>query len=546
MNMKSFCLIAVAISIVLTVSSAFGAVISPPVITVADLFSEVIISETYREWRVVGTSQLNTWPQTKLRQNKLAELSENNNYFLTHSLTKKPVIITENTESFFQGLPIDIARNGSWMGLKYVFFPSSVLSPQESNDPGEPISFYLVKEVPNPLEGDEFEAPLDEKKVNKRISQLNDSYNCYHSSFAHQIGDETCLNTSMCLASANLGNPQAQFEMACHYNRNGDPKKRRDYSKRAADQGHAQSQADYAWMLQHGVGGDVDLISAREYYKKAVDQGYAEAQNNYAWMLQNGVGGNADLELAGVYYKLAADAGLPKYQGNYARFLFDLGGELHLASARKYYKLAADQGHARAQFNYADMLQNGLGGDVDLISAREYYKRAADQGHAEAQNRYAWMLQSGQGGDVDCVLARVYYKQSADQGCAWGQFNYGFVLLHGLGGGVDYRVARESLWRAAEQGHAYAQHWFGSMLEKGFGGPANLILAREYYRLAADQGHLPARKDYERILGGDGGDKKVEAEQKDTEEALKRKREEDENQLDGRNVDETVLKKVKK
>ncbi len=227
-------------------SPSFAAKNHPPRITVLNLFEEIIISSSYEGWSIAGTALLNEWPRSGIRQDKLSEIRQKGLYILSHPLTNKPVRVTEENASFFEGLPLEFKRDGSLMAYKYIFCPSSVLSAKDSKDPGAPISFYLIKEVPNFLEEDEFDTPLSQDKLDKFITNLNNGYACYHASCLFNTKQERDMATQMCFVSAELANPQAQFEVAC---KSTDNSQKFKFCKLAAEQGHTEAQSLYEVML---------------------------------------------------------------------------------------------------------------------------------------------------------------------------------------------------------------------------------------------------------------------------------------------------------
>ncbi|MDC0349267.1 sel1 repeat family protein [Alphaproteobacteria bacterium] len=201
-----------------------------------------------------------------------------------------------------------------------------------------------------------------------------------------------------------------------------------------------------------------NLPMARDYLKRAADQGMAVGQFNFAILCNKGQGGAVDLPRARDYFNRAADQGLPVGQVGVATMcLKGLGRAVDLPRARNYYQLAADQGHALAQAAFANMCAQAQWGAVDLPMARDYSQRAADQGVAVAQAGFASMCAKGQGGAVDLPRARDYYQRAADQGMAVGQVLFANLCLKGRGGAVDLPRARDYFKRAADQGHAAAQ-----------------------------------------------------------------------------------------
>ncbi|MCP8352661.1 tetratricopeptide repeat protein [Candidatus Synchoanobacter obligatus] len=220
--------------------------------------------------------------------------------------------------------------------------------------------------------------------------------------------------------------------------------KEKDYAKAhlfcelLLDRGDACGTCQYAFMLQHGLGGAKDLVKARDLYHQAADKGHAPAMCNYGWMLQYGLGGAQDLVKARGLYRQAAEKGYVPAMNNYGAMLFNgQGGAKDLVKARDSYRQAAKKGYGPAMNNYGLMLQNGLGGPQDLVKARDLFRQAAEKGYALAMNSYGCILQHGQGGAQDLVKARGLYRQAAEEGEANAMFNYAFMLGSGEGGDVN-------------------------------------------------------------------------------------------------------------
>jgi hypothetical protein len=345
---------------------------------------------------------------------KLSEIRQKGLYILCHPVTNKPVRVTEENASFFEGLPLEFKRDGSLMVYKYIFCPSSVVSIEDSKDPGMPISFYLIKEVPNFLEGDEFDTPPSQDKLDKVITNLNSGYACYHASCLFNTLQRLEMANQMCFVSAGFANPQAQFEFAC---KSTDNSKKLEYFKLAAKQGNPSAQFQYALMRYKGEGDKQDLVKALKYFKLVADQGNPEAQFNYALMSRKGEGDEPNFVEALKYYKSAADQGHRLAQFNYALMCRKgEGDEPNLVEALNYFKLAAKQGNPAAQFQYASMRYKGEGDEPNLVEALKYYKSAADQGDPAAQFQYASMRYKGEGDEPNLVEALNYFKLAAKQG----------------------------------------------------------------------------------------------------------------------------------
>ena len=94
-----------------------------------------------------------------------------------------------------------------------------------------------------------------------------------------------------------------------------------------------------------GKGVDSDALEAATWYSKAAEQGHAAAEFDYAVLLLRGFGLNADRHKAVAYLKSAADKGLAPAQNRLAHLYANGGGvEKNTAEAAKWRILAKTGG----------------------------------------------------------------------------------------------------------------------------------------------------------------------------------------------------------
>ena len=86
--------------------------------------------------------------------------------------------------------------------------------------------------------------------------------------------------------------------------------------EKAAMQGHANGQYNYARCKEHGRGTAKDLQGAVLWYEKAAKQGHVQAQYNLGVCLAKGTGTAKDPEAAKVWFKKAADQGIAEAAHN--------------------------------------------------------------------------------------------------------------------------------------------------------------------------------------------------------------------------------------
>jgi hypothetical protein len=96
------------------------------------------------------------------------------------------------------------------------------------------------------------------------------------------------------------------------------------WSRKAADQGHALAQHNLGVMYDKGQGVPQDYAEAVRWYRKAADQRFAGAQSNLGDMYFHGQGVPQDYALAMQWSRKAADQGNIMAQYNLG-VMYDLG-----------------------------------------------------------------------------------------------------------------------------------------------------------------------------------------------------------------------------
>ena len=165
---------------------------------------------------------------------------------------------------------------------------------------------------------------------------------------------------------------------------------KRFYSKmlKEAENGDGNAQNWVGSLYENGVGTEIDLYAAINWYRTAEENGESVAkeelkriyfetlkkakngdgneQQRAGWLLQNGLGTEIDLDAAIDWYKKAEENGILSVK----EFLKD-AVNLKLAEA----------GDREAQFNQGYTYHTGGGAPQDFDLAVEWYQKAAEQGH---------------------------------------------------------------------------------------------------------------------------------------------------------------------
>jgi uncharacterized protein len=155
-------------------------------------------------------------------------------------------------------------------------------------------------------------------------------------------------------ASANQGDPDAEFELALIYDRGkGVPKNDAEAARwyqKAAEQGHAMAQANLGNMYLLGQGLPQDDAKALYWNQKAADQGDIIGEASLGYLYFNAVGVPRDYAKAVLWYRKAADAGEVAAQSSLGyMYLHGQGVPQDRSEAIRWYRKAADQGDSEAK-----------------------------------------------------------------------------------------------------------------------------------------------------------------------------------------------------
>ncbi|MEE3652924.1 MULTISPECIES: tetratricopeptide repeat protein [unclassified Brenneria] len=253
---------------------------------------------------------------------------------------------------------------------------------------------------------------------------------------AHSGGE--AASVSWLRKAAELGNRDAQYQLAQRYEQGKGVVIRRDLAERwyfrAAALGQPQAQL---WMAEHDEG-----RNALEWYRKAALSGEAEAQlwlgKAYRegkllaqdeqkaddWLARAAAGGSGEanylLSLAQTdneqrerYLLQASSAGYIRAQRELGEWLFRRN---ELTRAREEYAKAASAGDSAARLAYGEMLRWGQGGKADFAEALKQYRLAAYGGNRMAQYRMGIMRQDGLGASRNRIHAYAWYSMAATEG----------------------------------------------------------------------------------------------------------------------------------
>ncbi|WP_051943989.1 MULTISPECIES: tetratricopeptide repeat protein [Luteibacter] len=339
---------------------------------------------------------------------------------------------------------------------------------------------------------------------------------------------------------AQLGDAQAQFRVANAYvegtaHVTPDAKRAAHWFRRAAEQGHQESQCRLAAHYADGLGVSRDPFEAAGWYRRAAEAGFADAQCALGSLYARGQGVNVDRAESLRWWGLAADQGHVQACVNLGvSHYFGRGVPRDAELAFTYYSKAVERGqpgavgYADALCSVAHMLRDGIGVARDPVMGARQYRRAAELGSANAQFELGKIYLETSDLDSDREQARLWLGKAAEQGDgearrlldeliasddrravvqdaggarpasagshdAASQFLLGQRLAAGDGVARNDTEAVRWLTLAAERGHTGAQFALARMVEGGRGVERNPDEMVRLYRSAANAGHADAQ-----------------------------------------------------
>lgn len=195
------------------------------------------------------------------------------------------------------------------------------------------------------------------------------------------------------------------------------------------------------------------FTAAAESFRRAAVQGHVESQYLLGTMLDAGQALPQDPAEAAHWERLAAEQGHCYAQANLS---FRCYAAANFEEAFAWCQRAADANLPWAQYNLGLLYQKGEGTAPNAADAAYWYRMAAYQGYPEAQQRLAALYYFGHGLPCDYVEAAAWYRKAAEQGNAEAQFQLGSLYDLGLGVDPDYTEYRHWVRQAALQGHEEA------------------------------------------------------------------------------------------
>ncbi len=329
-----------------------------PEITVVQLFSDVLIDvDDFEGWKVRGTGlgELSVWTRQGDQNNRKkllvqAQSDESQGKKIPlHPVTADPVKLTQETRELFEGIHDDTVRwDGSFAGYEYIFDPMMTLHTE-----GNPISIYLVREIPHGGNGSERMASLGE------ISQAYIAKGAEFKSRGLPEVAQRFLKKGIRITEklAEAGNPEAQFVVGQAMEKGEecpqDFVKAAEWYEKAARSGNSQA---HEALKRRGFRKFVQI------WKNAHDEHFSHLAEAERALVKIYLHGNdwiaQDFQLASQWLKK------------------------HWSDSLK----AAQEGDMQIQFGLGVMYADGFEVPRDEAQAKNWLKKAVEQGHRAAHD----------------------------------------------------------------------------------------------------------------------------------------------------------------
>lgn len=262
---------------------------------------------------------------------------------------------------------------------------------------------------------------------------------------------------SVCAKAAQGGDSQAQYTMGLMHNRGEGVAQNSDEALKWFHISAAQDNPDALSVLSFMAHSAGNAAGALEYSKKAAENGHLDSQVSLGVMYCKGMGGVAkDYQQAAKWLGMAINQGSPKAQAIYDSMRFKGEGvkKFSKQEAAGWLKKSYEYGPAEAQGVIASMYYEGDGVEKNLPQAVRWYKRAAESGFAAMQLQLGFMYYTGEGVKKDLKQAFKWTYKAAEGGKTQAQFNLG--QMYYAGDGVAKSKVRAYTWFlvSSKLGHA--------------------------------------------------------------------------------------------
>lgn len=265
-----------------------------------------------------------------------------------------------------------------------------------------------------PLEGPEFETPIDDKQ-RPQADETEAKDDTSDLAFgAYQRGFYLTA-FALALPRAETGDPAAQTLIGeIYWNGQGvarDRKKAMEWYRFGAEGGNRDAQFALGNALLQGQHVKLNKEEGRKFLEMSAKAGHVRAAFNLAQLITSARPTWAGFKDALPWYEKAAEGGLPDAQYAMANIHADAKG-VNFGDDKKalqWLRRSAAGGFDTAQLELGVWLANGRGGTKDQQEAFRWMQRAAAQRNVIAQNRLARMYAFGIGTQSDPIRAGAWH-----------------------------------------------------------------------------------------------------------------------------------------
>ena len=217
--------------------------------------------------------------------------------------------------------------------------------------------------------------------------------------------------------------------------------------EKEAEEGDLDAQfclGNYYFISDKGRDNEENNKKAFKWYKKAAEQGHIESNICLAICYEQGIGTEIDEEKAFNIVKSIEDKNNPNIEyclGIY--YELGVGTDIDLEKAFDCYKNCANKGYDKGQLRVAYCYENGIGVKQDYKKAFNRYKKAMSNGNEDAKYLLGRCYEEGIGTNVDYKKAFSIYEELYDIEHEEGILKLAQCYEHGIGIDVDKEKAFE-------------------------------------------------------------------------------------------------------
>ncbi len=281
-----------------------------------------------------------------------------------------------------------------------------------------------------------------------------------------------------------LGNSQAGLLLADYYVSGAEKSDKavqaRTIYQQFANRGDGLSQLKLAYMLEQGIGGEVNRAEAATWYEQAAKQGDSTAQYLLGHLYQMGWLDKEPNYVAAKQWYEQAKNHFPKAAVALG-FINDTVDDDY-QNAIVNYQLAANQGDITAQYNLGLMYEFGKGCPVDYKAAEMYYLRASKANHNQAMAQLGALDMDDSSNFSNPKRSLRWYQKAAQLHNADALYQLGLLSETGALFKINLKQASQYYQEAAKQGHMKAMFALARLYQYGLAGEKNLDEAFNYIK----------------------------------------------------------------